>query len=165
MARAASLGGLIPEQVWDSPSIPERGLFPGRPTGSAMPLVWAHAEYLKLFLALQQGRPSEWLPVVAERYQSPRSPAALHWRKDTPYLQIPPGKTLSVEDARPFTLHFSFDGWQGVEELPAAELGLGCFGVRLEPALLQGHRSLEFTRRFEEGWEGQDHKVEILREG
>ena len=39
-----SFGGLIPEQVWDGPDLPERELFNGKPSGSAMPLVWAHAE-------------------------------------------------------------------------------------------------------------------------
>ena len=29
-------GGLLPEQVWYGDPIPERGLFPGRPSGSAM---------------------------------------------------------------------------------------------------------------------------------
>ena len=47
--------GLIPEQVWDGPDLPERGLHPGQPTGSAMPLVWAHAEYLKLIRSLTDG--------------------------------------------------------------------------------------------------------------
>ncbi|PZA06669.1 MULTISPECIES: glycoside hydrolase family 15 protein [unclassified Meiothermus] len=164
MVRSASPGGMIPEQVWDSPPIPERGLFPGRPSGSAMPLVWAHAEYLKLFLALQQGHPSEWLEGVAQRYQSPRPPQILHWRPDTPYRAILPGQTLWVEAAWPFTLHFGFDGWHGVQERQAAEVGLGCFGVQLEPALLRGHRSLEFTRRFEEGWEGQDYEVMLQEE-
>ena len=165
MARAASLGGMIPEQVWDSPPIPERGLFPGRPTGSVMPLVWAHAEYLKLFLAWQRGRPSEWLQGIAQRYQSPRQTQILHWRTDTPYRAIRPNQTLRVEATRPFTLHFGLDGWQGVQELPATAVGLGCFGVQLEPALLQGHRSLEFTRRFEEGWERRDYSVELLQKG
>jgi glucoamylase len=155
---------MIPEQVWDGSPIPERGLFPGRPGGSAMPLVWAHAEYLKLFLALQQGHPGEWLEGVAQRYQSPRPPQILHWRPDTPYRAILPGQTLWVEATRPFTLRFGFDGWQGAQERQAAEVGLGCFGVQLEPALLRGHRSLEFTRRFEEGWEGQDYEV-MLQEG
>ncbi|MCX7741484.1 MAG: glycoside hydrolase family 15 protein [Meiothermus sp.] len=165
MARAASLGGLIPEQVWDGPPLPKRGLFPGRPTGSAMPLVWAHAEYLKLYLALQKGHPSEQLRSVAERYRSPRPPTVLHWRTEAPYGEIPSDCSLLIEDAQPFTLHFGFDGWQQVEEQEAHEVGLGRFGVRLEPALLQGHRSLEFTRRFEEGWEGQDYRVEILQNG
>jgi glucoamylase len=38
-------GGMIPEQVWNSSPIPAQGLYPGYPSGSAMPLVWAHAEH------------------------------------------------------------------------------------------------------------------------
>ena len=34
-----------------------RGLAPGRPTGAAMPLVWAHAEYLKLAASRELKRP------------------------------------------------------------------------------------------------------------
>ncbi|GEM86642.1 glycoside hydrolase family 15 protein [Meiothermus granaticius] len=160
MAHTASLGGLLPEQVWDTAPIPERGLFPGRPTGSAMPLVWAHAEYLKLFLATQRGRPSEWLEAVAQRYPTPRPPEVLHWRGDAPYPAIPQGKTLLIEGAQPFTLRLGFDGWQGVQELKAAELGLGRYGVRLGPELWQNHRLLQFTRHFPGGWEGRDYAVE-----
>src|SRR5262249_42363445 len=50
-----SPGGLIPEQVWDAAPIPGRQLEPGKPTGSAMPLVWAHAEYVKLLRSLADG--------------------------------------------------------------------------------------------------------------
>ncbi|MEO8053138.1 MAG: glycoside hydrolase family 15 protein, partial [Acidobacteriota bacterium] len=35
--------GLLPEQVWDEKDRPEVHMFLGRPTGSAMPLMWAHA--------------------------------------------------------------------------------------------------------------------------
>lgn len=41
MTRMTGAGGLIPEQVWDGPPMPDRGLEPGKPSGSAMPLVWA----------------------------------------------------------------------------------------------------------------------------
>ena len=56
MESFANESGLISEQVWDSPDIPERELYFGRPSGSAMPLVWAHAEYLKLRRSLRDGR-------------------------------------------------------------------------------------------------------------
>lgn len=60
--------GLMPEQVWDSPDIPEKGLFLGRPTGSAMPLVWAHGEYLKLRRSLIEGRIFDLPMEAARRY-------------------------------------------------------------------------------------------------
>jgi glucoamylase len=55
LAAFANAGGLIPEQVWDAADIPERELFCGRPAGSAMPLVWAHAETIPLFRDHQLG--------------------------------------------------------------------------------------------------------------
>lgn len=46
---------MIPEQVWDADDIPEHMLFNGHPAGSGMPLVWAHAEYIKLLRSLHGG--------------------------------------------------------------------------------------------------------------
>ena len=56
MEACTSRGALIPEQVWDSPDIPARELFRGKPSGSAMPLVWAHAEHIKLLRSLADGQ-------------------------------------------------------------------------------------------------------------
>ena len=68
---------MIPEQVWDTDDIPERGLYCGRPTGAAMPLAWAHAEYLKLRRSLQDGCVFDLPPQTVKRYVEPtNSPAA-----------------------------------------------------------------------------------------
>ncbi len=40
--------GLFPEQIWDAPDIPAEHMFFGKATGAAIPLMWAHAEYVKL---------------------------------------------------------------------------------------------------------------------
>ncbi len=53
--QAFSHQGLLPEQVWDEEDIPQKDLYCGRYTGSAMPLTWAHAEYIKLAVSLKQG--------------------------------------------------------------------------------------------------------------
>ena len=78
MAGFASESGFIPEQVWDAPDLPEHGLVFGRPSGSAMPLVWAHAEYLKLMRSLDEGRVFDMPPQTVKRYlanrQSPKIP-------------------------------------------------------------------------------------------
>jgi glucoamylase len=68
MEQFASDTGLLPEQIWDADDIPERGLFRGRPSGSAMPLVWAHAEYLKLRRSLQDGRVFDMPTQTVSRY-------------------------------------------------------------------------------------------------
>jgi len=64
----ASEGGLLPEQVWDGDALPDRELFRGRPSGSAMPLVWAHAEYVKLCRSLADRRVFDTPPQTVARY-------------------------------------------------------------------------------------------------
>jgi glucoamylase len=70
MESFASDGGLLPEQVWDAPDIPARELYFGRPSGSAMPLVWAHAEHVKLLRSLRDGRVFDLPPQTVQRCQS-----------------------------------------------------------------------------------------------
>ena len=48
--------------------MPQRNLFFGRPTGSAMPLAWAHAEYLKLCRSLDDDRVFDTPPQTVDRY-------------------------------------------------------------------------------------------------
>jgi glucoamylase len=162
MARMTSPGGLIPEQVWDAEPIPERNLFPGKPSGSAMPLVWAHSEYLRLYRARASKRPIERLAAVEERYGGGvPAPATRLWRDQAPVMRLPPGRGLVVEAGAPFTLHVGLDGWQQTADRDSEPLGLGMHGVRIGADELVGRASLEFTRRFDSQWEGRDWRVEI----
>lgn len=159
MAQGVGPGGLIPEQVWDLDPIPGKGLFPGRPTGSAQPLLWAHAEYLKLYLAWSQSsRPPERLGRVVERYQQAPAPRVRHWRREAPVCYLSPGERLLVECRKPFRLHRGWDGWKQVAAIDAEPLPFGLYGVFLD---LEDHHSLEFTLYFphEERWEGKDYTV------
>jgi glucoamylase len=160
----ASAGGLLPEQVWDAEAIPARGLAPGRPSGSAMPLLWSHAEFLKLLIASEDGRPLEWLEAVAARYGGALATraAAWHWRDEVPVERLERGLALAIEARRPFTLHFGFDGWRQVQEREASPQPFGMWAVRLAAADLAGHARLDFTRRFTKGWEGRDHAVQFV---
>ena len=159
-SRCASPGGLLPAQVWDAAAIPGRGLFPGRPSGGAMPLVWAHSEFLKLLVARRDGRPVELLESVRRRYAGgPRRARFTRWRNETPVRVLAPGRTLLVEDRRPFTLHLGFDGWQDIEEIAAEALPFGLYGVTIDPARRANRTSLSFTRRYGDDWEGRDHLV------
>ncbi|MDQ6913284.1 MAG: glycoside hydrolase family 15 protein, partial [Verrucomicrobiota bacterium] len=70
MEAFTSDGGMIPEQIWDRDDIPERDLFFGHPSGSGMPLVWAHAEYIKLVRSIRDGKVFDMPPATAKRYLS-----------------------------------------------------------------------------------------------
>ena len=68
MAAMAGGLGMLPEQVWDAAPISSRGLYPGRPTGSAMPLAWAHAEFIKLAVSRHTDRIFDRPEAVWQRY-------------------------------------------------------------------------------------------------
>ena len=150
MAAMSGPAGLIPEQVWDADPIPERFLEPGKPSGSAMPLVWAHAEFVKLAFARDAGRPLELLDAVVDRYHGTRPQAACwHWRDAVPFDALPRGRALQVERPSPFTLHLGFDGWNVPHDRAAVALPFGMYGVRLDADELVGRTTLEFTLRDE----------------
>jgi glucoamylase len=163
-------GGLLPEQIWDADQLPWRGLEPGEPTASAMPLAWAHSELIKLALTSAGGTPIEQLQVVTSRYRSGAVPqsARWFWRDLTPVTSLPSGRHLVVADTRGFALHYGFDNWDPstIAERPSAPLGLGLFGVTLTATELQGHQSLQFVRRYEDGgWESsRRHDVALQAE-
>ena len=164
MARMTGPAGLIPEQIWDVLPIPERGLQPGKPTGSAMPLVWAHAEFLKLLAARRLSRPLELLGSVERRYRARRpTAAAWHWRLAERFDVLPYGRALLIESLNPFLLHFGFDGWRHIADVRSEPQGLSMHGVRFDAPILLDHSVIDFTFYFvEQGqWGGTDHHITI----
>jgi glucoamylase len=69
IAATANSGLMLPEQVWDAAAPP--GARPGTGTGSATPLVWTHAQYIRLAWSVAEGHPVEQPSVVACRYAKP----------------------------------------------------------------------------------------------
>ena len=111
----ANESGLISEQVWDSSDIAERDLHCGRPSGSAMPLVWAHAEYLKLRRSLRDGRSFDQPPQTVQRYLKDRTVSPrLTWRFNHKLRSLPPGKLLRIELMAPAVIHWTADEWKSL---------------------------------------------------
>ena len=68
MEMFANQGGMLTEQLWDEDDLPGGQMKRGEPTGAAMPLCWAHAEYLMLVRSRQSGECFDRIPAVYERY-------------------------------------------------------------------------------------------------
>jgi len=67
LAGFANDGLMIPEQVWDRDG---RGFRLGAGTGSATPLAWSMAQFIRLAISIERGRNVETPRVVWERYGS-----------------------------------------------------------------------------------------------
>jgi len=159
-------GLLIPEQVWDGKAIPERGLYPGRPSGSAMPLVWAHAEYVKLRRSLEDGAVFDAPPQTKARYadgKAARVPRSI-WRFNHKCRSAPEGDTLRVELLAPAVVHWSADGWRTARDAETRETGLGVFYADLPLAGLPDGARVEFTFFWPQAgrWEGSDFGVDVV---
>ena len=90
--RSTGPAGMIPEQIWDAAALPDRNLWPGKPTGSAMPLVWAHAEFIKLAASRQLKRPFDRPEAVWQRYSGKRpTPDFALWMPRVPVDEIDAG--------------------------------------------------------------------------
>jgi GH15 family glucan-1,4-alpha-glucosidase len=80
--------GMEPEQAWEDPDTPASpfgsdpatasiGFTNGKPAGSASPLIWAQAQYLRLVVNLQTGSLTDQPAITTDRYVKAGPPAAL----------------------------------------------------------------------------------------
>jgi len=162
MEALAGDSGLLPEQVWDSADIPGRELFIGHPSGSARPLVWAHAEYLKLCRSIQSGDVFDRPPQTVARYIINRVTSPhLIWRFNNKLRTMPEHKTLRVETLAPATVHWSADGWRTVYDTATRDTTLGVHVADLETHILRVGDRVDFTFYWPETarWEGSDFAV------
>jgi glucoamylase len=155
---------MIPEQIWDSEDLPERLLFFGRPSGSAMPLVWAHAEYVKLLRSLADGRVFDQPPQTTERYlQSRKESPHYVWRFNQKCRTTPCGRILRVELMASAVVHWSADGWVTVGEQASHDTGLGVHTADVPTAALPSGAEIVFTLYWVDAarWEGKDFTVRV----
>ncbi len=74
MQKFANEGLMIPEQIWDKKEVPKAdsqfspNLQFGEGTGSATPLAWSMAQFIRLAVNLQEGKNLDTPDVVYERY-------------------------------------------------------------------------------------------------
>ncbi len=161
----ASPSGLLPEQVWDEDDRPHQHLFLGKPTGSAMPLMWAHAEYVKLLRSVRDGEVFDRVEAVARRYLGARhSCTDLEiWKHNRQPRSVRRGSLLRVQASGYFRLVFTVDDWQthATEDSLATALGVCYVDIPVTD-----HRAARILFTFhwpeEDRWEGRDYEVTVV---
>jgi glucoamylase len=157
----ASEGGMLPEQIWDKPD--EFGLVLGGPAGSAMPLVWAHAEYLKLLRSAFNGEVFDRIPPVERRYAKGHTHSHIEvFKLRRPIRSIQAGYVLRIIAQQHFRAVWSADEWKTNATIDAT--ALGCAGSFADlPTAAEQTGQLSFTLFWteENRWEGRNFDVAI----
>src|SRR5439155_9817369 len=164
MEAQTSPGGFIPEQVWDTNDIPDRELFNGKPSGSAMPLMWAHAEYIKLLRSLRDGRVFDLPPQTVQRYLEEKIEARVTiWRFNQKSSCVPGGYKLRIELLAPATIVWTSDGWASKHEEQTKATGLNIHLRDIPTDMMPIGTEIDFSFCWPNGcWEGQNFKLKIV---
>jgi glucoamylase len=167
LERFSSCGGMLPEQVWDYADLPSEGLYFGRSAGSAQPLVWAHAEYLKLLRSVTDGKIFDRISVVEQRYAVAKDKRIFRsrlgvFRVGRPISAVMQGGTLRIMDATRFSVVYTTDNWATRKELEARVVG--CLGAFADiPIAADQTGSIVFTLYWPEDnrWLGYNCEVKV----
>jgi glucoamylase len=158
----ANEGGMLPEQLWDDDDLPDGTMKRGGPTGSAMPLCWAHAEYLSLVRSHNDGVCFDRIEPVYQRYAKGGTASTIEmWTFAHQPQRIAAGHTLRIITANAATIHWTVDGWARAHDLETSDTGFGCWFGDVPSAHLEAGARIVFTVRQQERWEERDFTVEI----
>lgn len=155
--------GLLSEQIWDTYDIPDKELFFGRPSGSAMPLTWAHAEYLKLCASIKNKKVFDMPKQTQERYIKQKTKSSYQvWRFDHQPKSLSPDKNLRIEVPHKAEIVWTNDNWQSTNRNSAADIGVDIFFADI-PYPSKKKNTIEFTFFWVESnnWEGKNYIVHV----
>jgi glucoamylase len=164
MESFANEGGMFPEQIWDADDIPSKELYYGKATGSAMPLAWAHAEYIKLGRSLKLKQVFDMPPQTRERYIEEKTVSKFFtFRFDAQCKEIPQGKDLRIETFAPAQVKWTTDNWKTVHENESVNTELGIHYADINTKNYSSGTQITFTFYWPESknWEGKNFKITI----
>ncbi|HTL58705.1 MAG TPA: hypothetical protein VL361_23665 [Candidatus Limnocylindrales bacterium] len=119
MEKFANEGGMISEQLWNAEDL--GGMRRGLPTGAAMPLCWAHADYVSLVRSAHDGVCFDRIEPAFQRYVV-HPVASQHeiWSFRHPLSRMSPGKLLRLVVAVDATVAWSADNWVSTNRVDTA---------------------------------------------
>ena len=165
LQNSSSEGGLLPEQVWDTDDIPARELFRGRPSGSAMPLVWAHGEHVKLLRSLRDGTVFDTPPQVTRRYAGGKTGSRLAvWRFSNMATALVAGKALRIELLAGAKVRWTTDGWSTTRDTATHPTHFGLQVADLDTTALSTGDVVVFTLFWTDAgaWEGRNFTLRVV---
>jgi len=156
----AGPGGMLPEQVWYGDPIPAYGLVPGKATGSAAPLGWAHAEYLKLLATIARGRVIDLIEPVYRRYieSSPHEPAFV-WSRNHQINQFVAGRKVRIQLDEEALIRWSADDWASWKESRTVDTTLGVHVAELPTQIMRPGATMSWTPHYADRWEGRNFSL------
>ena len=155
--------GLMPEQIWDGPDVATYLRFGGT-TDAAMPLLWAHSEYVKLHRSAADHRVFDLVEAAYERYVTGagKRKTIEVWKLNHQVQIAPAGALLRVQADSPFLLHRTSDDWQNSKDTRSQGTAIGIEFVDI-PIPEKHQNPIQFTFLWldEDRWEGKDYKVNV----
>jgi glucoamylase len=140
-------------------------MYRGRPTGSAMPLMWAHAEYVKLLHSVRDGKVFDLIAEVAKRYLGGGADRQLFevWKFTRQARSVRCGYVLRIQVPASFRLRWSGDEWHTVKDTPSSTTTLGVEFVDI-PIIAAQRAPIRFTFFWtaNDNWEGRDFMVSVI---
>lgn len=165
LEKFANAGGMLPEQLWDANDLPEKHMKFGGPTGSAMPLCWAHAEYISLVRSAQDGVCFDRIEPAFQRYvvKPVKSQHAI-WSFRHQICHLPHGKILRLVVAADATIVWTINGWSSTNKIDTTHISaLNIWFTDLPMEKCPDGSVIEFTFYWKEGrrWEGRNYSVAV----
>jgi glucoamylase len=170
LEKFSSMGGMLPEQVWDYEDFPQEGMYKGQSAGSAQPLVWAHAEYIKLLRSAVDGKVFDCISVVKDRYGVAPGERTFQcnieiFQTSRPVAQIAAGRTLRVVDTARFRMLYTVDNWATSVTVQSHPVGYaGSFSDIATTPGQAGKIIFTFYWPEQDKWLGRNFEVEVVPE-
>ena len=162
----ANQGGMITEQLWDGPNLPEAHMKPGCPTGAAMPLCWSHAEYVSLVRSRHDGVCFDRIEPAFQRYVvNPVQSQYEIWTLRHPLRRMSRGKILRIILAGQATVVWSTDGGAHtnlLDTIHESRLDLWFTDFPTADWLAGSTLTFTFFWKRDQRWEGRDWQISVV---
>ena len=167
MEKFANEGGMMAEQLWDADDLPESEMYRGRPSGSAMPLCWSHAEYLSLVCSKRDGKVFDRIEPAFQRYVNggKRDCALEIWTFRHRSRRVPAGRSLRIITNAPARIHWSADDWKSTNDLDTAPAGFSEIhfaDLPLSQCAVGTLVEWSFFWPRENHWQGENFQAQIV---